>query len=239
MRLAVLCIGYRLSTIDCLRLPHSLLTTHHSRFCIHYPLSTIHYQLFVLLLSPYYILNLHETLPYNERDVLLRIAQGNEQAFATLFEKYRDKLYYYILTITASAEAAEDVVHDVFLKIWINREKLPDVENLNAYLFMMCRNQAINGLRRMAKETLILAELRKEHIQPLEGIDAISQKEIRTFIQQAVEKLSPQQKKVFLLSRQDGLKHEQIGKALEFLRQEIGQSYGNLGVAICILYKLS
>lgn len=198
-------------------------------------------------------MNLQEELPYNERAVLLRISEGDERAFRTLFELYRGKLYHFILSITDSPEAAEDTVHDVFLKIWVGREKLPAIDNLNAYLYMMCRNQAISGLRRMNKETLILAELRKEQLQPLEGVDSISQKEIRKFIQQAVDKLSPQQKKVFLLSRQDGLKHEQIakelgisvntvrthlGKALEFLREDIGQMYGKFAVAICILHEV-
>lgn len=198
--------------------------------------------------------HLQEASPYHERELLLRVAEGSEADFRLLFERYRGKLYHYILSITDSPESAEDTVHDVFLKIWINREKLPAIENLNAYLYMMCRNQAISGIRRMAKETLILAEIRKEQVQTPEGIDPLSQKEIRHFIQQAVDKLSPQQRKVFLLSRQDGLKHEQIaqemnisistvrthlGKALEFLREEIGQSYGNLAVAIWVIYKLS
>jgi RNA polymerase sigma-70 factor (family 1) len=192
--------------------------------------------------------------PYAEKELLLRVSEGSEDAFAHLFQQYRGKLYHYILTITESKETAEDTVHDVFLKIWINREKLPAIENLNSYLYMMSRNEALSGLRRMAKETLIMAELQKNAIGFSEGADKASQNEVKKFITLAIEKLSPQQRKVFILNRQEGLKHEQIAdqlgisintvrthlaKATQFLRDEIGQRYGTLTTAIIVLHKLS
>lgn len=197
---------------------------------------------------------MQQTPPYDEHELLQRIAQGSEDAFRILFENYRGKLYHYILTIANSSEMAEDTVHDVFLKLWTGREKLPAISNINAYLYTMCRNHAISGLRRMAKETLILTELRHGHIPQYTDADPLSQKEVQAFIQKAIDKLSPQQRKVFLMNRNQGLKHEQIAqelgisintvrthlsKALEFLREEIGQTYGSLAVAIWVIYKLS
>lgn len=128
------------------------------------------------------------------------------------------------------------------------------IENMNAYLFRICHNRAITGLRRMAKETLILSELQQENIPFLSHADPACQKEIRDSIQQAVNRLSPQQRQVFLLSRQDGLKHKQIaeqlgvsintvkthlGQALRFLREEIGQQYGLQATAIWVIYQFS
>jgi len=190
---------------------------------------------------------------YDEGELLRQIAAGSEEAFRAVFYQYRGKLYSYILKIANSEAAAEDAVHDVFLKIWEGREKLPQIQNLTSYLFRIARNHAINGFRRMAKETLILAELRRQNVASFQTIDPITQKEIRTFIQDAVAKLSPQQRKVFILSRQDGLKHEEIAQklgisintvrvhmseALRFLREEIGRSYGSLAVVIYVIYKV-
>lgn len=192
--------------------------------------------------------------PYNEQELLLQLAAGSEAAFTAIFHHYRGRLYHYIFSITASRETAEDTVHDVFLKIWNNREKMAGIENMNAYLFRICHNQAITGLRRMAKETLILSELQQENIPFLSHADPACQKEIRDSIQQAVNRLSPQQRQVFLLSRQDGLKHKQIaeqlgvsintvkthlGQALRFLREEIGQQYGLQATAIWVIYQFS
>lgn len=190
---------------------------------------------------------------YHEKDLLQQLAAGSDAAFTALFRRYRGRLYHYIFTITASREMAEDTVHDVFLKIWNNRKQLADINNMNAYLFRVCHNQAISGLRRMARETLVLAELRHKTISVLKDIDPAAQKEIRAYIQQAVNRLSPQQRQIFLLSRQDGLKHKQIaeqlglsintvkthlGQALRFLREDIGQHYGLQSAAIWVIYQL-
>lgn len=192
--------------------------------------------------------------PYNEEYLLQQLAEGSEAAFTAIFLRYRGRLYHYIFTITNSREIAEDTVHDVFLKIWNARQRLADISNISAYLFRVCHNQAISGLRRMAKETLILTELRQGTIPFLPEADPASQREIRAYIHQAVNKLSPQQRQVFLLSRQDGLRHRQIAEelgvsvntvkthlaqALRFLREEIGQQYGLQSAAICVLYQLS
>lgn len=181
------------------------------------------------------------------------LTEGSEEAFTSLFKHYRGKLYHYALTITDSNETAEDMVHDTFLKIWNNRHQMSQVENLGSYLFRACHNQAISGLRRMAKETLVLAELRNESVPMLPDVDPAAQKEIRAFIQQAVDKLSPQQRKIFLLSRQEGLKLQQIadeleisistvkthlGIAIRFLREEIGKNYGLQATAILVMYQL-
>lgn len=191
---------------------------------------------------------------YQEKEWLNQVAAGSEDAFGQLFRRYRGKLYRYLQTFTQSDELAEDLVHDIFLKIWSGREMLPGIDNPSAYLFQMARNMAISGFRRKAKEQLILAELRQEHYEPIPDADPASQKEIRSFILQAVDKLSDQQKKVFLLSRQEGLRHEQIaeqlgisintvkthiGRALQFLREEIGHTYGDLAIAIFVIYRLS
>ncbi len=191
---------------------------------------------------------------YDEKELLQQVASGSEEAFSLLFRRYRGKLYHYVLDFTQSKEEAEDIVHDVFLKIWNSRETLTAIDSINSYLYKMSRNQAINGLRRKAKERLVLAELRQEPMAIFPDIDPASQKEVRDSIQQAISKLSPQQRKVFLLSRQDGLKHEQIaeelgisittvkthiGRALQFLREEIRQAYGEQAIAIFVLYGLS
>lgn len=192
--------------------------------------------------------------PYNEKDLLLRVAVGDEEAFRAIFMHYRGRLYDYMLKITGSPETAEDTVHDVFLKIWENRSALLQVQNFGSYIFRAARNQSITGFRRMATETLVLAELQHRRVEALETVDPAAKKEIRAFIQAAVDRLSPQQRKVFILSRQDGLRHEEIaeqlgisvntvnfhlGAALRFLRAEIAQTYGPLAIAIYVIYQLS
>src|SRR5690242_18394428 len=103
------------------------------------------------------------SLPENEKRLLMQVSEGGEEAFGTLFHQYRNRLYAFIFGIVRSREMAEDVVQDVFLKIWIRREELAAVDNFKAYLFRISQNHAINHLRRMSKETLVLLE--KQHRQ--------------------------------------------------------------------------
>lgn len=193
---------------------------------------------------------------YNESVLLRQLAEGNEEAFRKLFLAYKDKLYTYICKLSGSAETAEDMVHDVFLKLWEKREALPDIDNLNAYLYQISRNKSINLFRRMAKETLILSEIGRDEGIPgsLEGENRLIHADVLASIREAVDKLTPQQRQVFLLSRQNGLKINEIARklgitertvtnhmsqALRFLREELSRQYGPSAVIIYALYNLS
>lgn len=191
----------------------------------------------------------------SETLLLAQVAAGNEQAFAELFQNYRRKLYAYLFKIINSSELAEDGVHDVFLKVWTGRERLTEIDNFNAYIHRMAQNHAYSGFRRMAKETLILAELRADvdSIDSLHPERVLTAKEVREFIHAAIEKLTPQQRLVFRMSREQGLKQEEIaeqldislstvkkhiGAALSFLREEVGDAYGPSATILFILYQL-
>lgn len=188
--------------------------------------------------------------------MLRQLAEGSEDAFRALFYAYRDKLYTYIAKLSGSEEAAEDTVHDVFLKLWTKRAELPEIDNLNAYLYSIARNMSINLFRRMAKETLILSEIGREQglEAGFEGEDRIIHAEVLATIKAAIDKLTPQQRQVFLMSRQQGLKIAEIAQqldlaertvknhiheALRFLREEIGRSYGPNAIIIYALYNLT
>jgi len=195
---------------------------------------------------------LRDKLGNTEKEILLAVSQGNELAFRQLFHSYHGKLYSYILKITASKETAEDTVNDVFLKLWVNKEKLVEIEHLNAYLYRMAHNHAYNGLRRLAKQILITTELEKTSGHEYSGPDdTLVQKEVRELIHEAVGKLTPQQKEVYKMSREEGLKQEDIARrlnisiftvkkhltdALNYLRKEITDSYGSQAIAICLIY---
>jgi len=171
-----------------------------------------------------------------------------------LFDTYRRKLYTYLLKLSDSKETAEDNVHDVFLKLWAQREKLPEIQNLNAYLYRMAHNHAFNGLRKMATETLVLAAIQQaSHDQPEDPHMSFGRKEVRRFIHETVSKLTPKQREVFQLSRELGLKQEDIAQrlgisvltvkahltdALNYLRTEITTHYGTYSVAIFVLWNL-
>ncbi len=154
-------------------------------------------------------------LNHIEKDLLFRLSQGSEVAFAKLFFFYKDKLYSFILHLTGSKFTAEDIVQEVFLKVWNNRSSLLGIENFNAYLFKMSYNQAINGLRRQSLGASILKKMAGEEITIANSDEVLAGKELRNLLRQVVDKLPPQQRRVFILSRNEGLKYEEIADRLK------------------------
>lgn len=153
---------------------------------------------------------------YNEEDILRRVTSGDEAAFTRLFHAYRDKLYYFVLKITGSDGAAEDVLQDVFVKLWVNREKLGRIEQFTPYLYRMAQNQAYSGMRRMALETLILSELGREAQSTGQPVDEVLlKKQVLEKLQQIILALPRQQRLVYTLSREEGLRQEEIARRLD------------------------
>ena len=106
------------------------------------------------------------TLNYNESNLLQLISEGDEQAFKNLFDTYRSRLFYYISRIVKSDQIAEELVMDVFLKIWVGRKLITQIENFDAFLFRIAHNKTIDFLRSVAKDAR-LHELLWEEIQKI------------------------------------------------------------------------
>jgi RNA polymerase sigma-70 factor (family 1) len=153
--------------------------------------------------------------PDTSKVLLSRIAAGEEEAFTALFHQWRDKLYFYILRITHSEAKAEDVLQDVFTRIWLHRSRLQDIQTVDAYLYSMAKNQAISCIRQMARETLATTVLARADSQPAGPSDEhLVQKELQHTLHDIIHRLPPQQRLVYTLSREQGLKKEEIAARL-------------------------
>jgi len=152
---------------------------------------------------------------HTEKELLLLASQGSEPAFTLLFNRYKHKLYSYLLSLTASPEIAEDIIQDTFLKLWKNRSSMKTIDHLGAYLYKTTRNFAINALKRMSKETIILSKLQSQQNRTnAKTDDTLVVKEVEQLLHQTIQNLPPQQKLIYTLSREQGLKHEDIAHQL-------------------------
>jgi RNA polymerase sigma-70 factor (family 1) len=173
--------------------------------------------------------------------ILTALANDDEQAFAALYHKYHRKLFYFVLNLTQSQQTAEDALQEVFVKIWADRKQLAGISNFNAWIFRITKNHVLNGLRRMAQETLILAEIARDINAGTDDTYALlSYKDVHAVLKAGMNELPPQQKLVMELSRDEGLKYEEIGarmnispltvkkhaaQALQYLREKIRRHY--------------
>jgi RNA polymerase sigma-70 factor (family 1) len=151
----------------------------------------------------------------NETNLLLQVSGGSEEAFGELFHAYHHQLGSYVMGWTKSISVTEEIIQDVFLKVWINRKALKEVERFDSYLYILCRNHAFNVLRQTARKRVRALEFEKHFQDEQEvGSDSFTEEYI-TLIQQAVASLPAQQQKVYILKREQGLKYDEIGVRLD------------------------
>ncbi|HTN19357.1 MAG TPA: RNA polymerase sigma-70 factor [Pelobium sp.] len=150
--------------------------------------------------------------------LLKRVSLRDELAFAELYNRYRKKVYTYSFKILKYPDRAEDIVHEVFLKLWQYND-LESILNLDAYLRVVTRNQTLKLLRRQQLElksnkNMFVAwqEVHNETEQEILLHDTYAQ------LLQGVAQLPPQQKKVYQLCREEGLKYEEVAEQLSISR---------------------
>lgn len=159
---------------------------------------------------------------YNEQEILIRVSQGDEQAFRVLYDHYRNKVFTIGYKVLETEAEVLDALQEVFVKLWINRETLPEITNFNAYLNTVTRNHLYNIVRRYAYEETFLSELSQRGPVPVqEGEQDINIRELKHTLQKAIHRLPPQQKRVFELSRLEGWKQEEIAAAMNISRETV------------------
>jgi RNA polymerase sigma-70 factor (family 1) len=156
----------------------------------------------------------------DEKLLLQQIAEGSEKAFAVLVERKWNNIYWQALTYVKSTHAAQDIVQEVFLKIWQTRNKLPEVERFDAWLFIIARNHIISALRKKTDSPLSADEFDVEETN-YRPDTALMQKNLATLVARAIELLPPQQKKAYQLSRDNGLSHEQIAELMQISKEAV------------------
>ena len=153
-------------------------------------------------------------LPDDERLLLSKISLGDESAFRIMFNRYREKVYHFSFKIIRSDILAEEILHDVFLKIWLH-QNLTEIENLEAYLRVITRNTTLKVLRRLKLETLINLQRSYSWEEAHNDTEeSILLNESAQILNNAVARLSPQQKLVYALCKEEGLKYAQVAERL-------------------------
>ncbi len=152
-----------------------------------------------------------EKLP-NEKDLLMRVLEGDRIAFARLFDAYHSHLGSYVFKMTESIEDTEEIVQDVFVKIWLNRSALNNINSFSDYLFIMCRNKTLNHLRKTALQKTRWTILEQELNYATADSDDEVIESMRALIEEAIDKLPTPQRETLLLSKTHRLKYTEIAE---------------------------
>lgn len=150
-----------------------------------------------------------------DEELMRAFCNGNTDAFQCLFDRYRDKVYGFVLHVYAHEPArAEDFTQDVFLRAIRARQSFDPSRTFSSWLYAIARNHCLNELRRSARETTRPVEefaARAGHDAP----GALDRQELGRAIRGAVADLPEDQRAVFVMHEIDGLSHRQIAAVMD------------------------
>ena len=137
-------------------------------------------------------------------------------AFDTIYSRYSNRLYYFVLRYIKQKEDAEEIVQEVFIKIWESRRKIDTHSSFESFVFTIAYNTTISLLRKRVSENKYIDNL--SSIQQITSsdyiVDDIQFNELNDKVFSLLKKLPPRQREVFQLSREQGLSHDEIAKKL-------------------------
>jgi RNA polymerase sigma-70 factor (ECF subfamily) len=148
---------------------------------------------------------------------LLKISnEGDAQSFKELYRFYFVRLFRFCMGIVHQKEPAEEIVHNVFMKLWEKRTLLSKIENPDVYLYVAVKNHSLDYLsKNRFKETVDISSISSDflvfHVDPEQMMIT---EEMRKKIAEAIEQLPPRCKHIFCLVKEDGLKYKDVAAIL-------------------------
>lgn len=148
-----------------------------------------------------------------DRLLFFQIADGDETAFRSLYHRYNAVLLGSVKKLLKSDTAVEEVLQEVFLKVWLVRHTLRDIENPGGWLYTLAANYSLSALRKHARERNRQNDI--EDVADNEDASAgIYARELQALIKDAVEKLPASRREVFMMNTQEGKSRKEIADAL-------------------------
>lgn len=178
-----------------------------------------------------------------------RLAQGDEEAFGEIVHYIYRKLFPFVVSLVKSEEEANDLLQEVFLKIWVHRSSFSSINNPMGWIYTVIANTASNHIRARLRQEVRIKEYR-QRVSSVEVMEEqLDAKFTQTLIDDAVNSLPPKKKQVFLLSKKEGLSRKEIAErlnvsentvrnqlsdAVQFLRERLNYN-GDLSLPVFLI----
>lgn len=151
----------------------------------------------------------------SEFELLSEVQQGNEKAFEALFDIYKDKIYAFSYKILKSKDLADDIVIEVFAKIWKGREFIQPGLTFQAYLFKITKNHIVNFLNKASSDSRVQEQLLiSVNYYRSSTEEEIIYNEYLTIAKQVINQMPKRRRQVFKLKTEQGMSYEQIASHL-------------------------
>ena len=152
---------------------------------------------------------------YSDEELMQEIKADNMFAFDVLFRKYSKKLSKFGFSILKSTEDTENLIQDVFLNLWENRNKVVKDSAIKSYIFTLTHNSAISIIRKKARESEFVEYLKSMQEISVAPVNMeLEYIELTNKLDEILKALPPRQKEVYLLHKVEGLKYSEIAERL-------------------------
>ncbi len=176
------------------------------------------------------------------KELLNRISKNDEAAFTQLYLRFGKKLLQFAFSLVRSKEIAEELVEDVFIKLWSNRKNLPEIENITVYLYVAVKNRSLNALSQKARELMTDSfDFLDTSVQQFSAnpYEVMITEEMMHKMHLAVEALPPRCKMIFRLIREDGLRYKEVADILNISVNTIDAQMAIAMKRICSVLNVS
>lgn len=158
---------------------------------------------------------------HNELKAIKALASGNQEVYKTLFMEYFPKVKYFVAHLVKSDALAEDLAQDIFIKIWIHRENLSDVQSFKAYVYRMAKNTVLNLFKHNMVESKYKEHVYQQEQHQFSIEEELYAKEIELLVELTVSNMPDKRRTVYEMSRVEGLKNEEIADQLNLSKKTV------------------
>lgn len=156
-----------------------------------------------------------------EEKHLQALYKGDQRAFEVLFLHYQPKIVYFLTGFIKDKEQARDMAQDIFLSIWNNKEKLPEINSFQAYLFKMAKNAVCNYFDHLVVNERFIAEQLNQPSKADNTEEIIFANQLQRMIDATVDKMPQQRKQIYIMSRVQGISNAEIAEKLNINKRTV------------------
>jgi RNA polymerase sigma-70 factor (ECF subfamily) len=157
-----------------------------------------------------------------DEQLIVLLKKDDQPAFTEIYNRYAESLAGFAASKLYSLDDARDVIHDLFVKLWENRDEVYVTSNLKSYLFAIVRHRIIDKIRRnITREeyaSMVQALIVPSHDSADKQVEA---KEFQQTIEKSLNQLPPRVKEIYKLSRDEGLSNHEIAEKLNLSEQTV------------------
>ncbi len=165
-----------------------------------------------------------DSTKYSDCQLFENIVRNDYASYNHIFLRYYSRLCLFVTSITNSVEDSEDIVQELFIKLWANRGKIEIRDTVAGYLFQAAKNMAINHIRSETSRKVAIGKLQQDYL--FTDIDDVEYEEFDMALQDCVDQLPARNKEILLMHRMQGYKQKEIAEKLQISVQTIKNQIG-------------